>query len=262
MKKQPKLAQYPIIALWSHPRSMSTAFERIMRERGDLFCAHEPFMYDYYVHRKVREMPRFEVEADRPQSYQEIRDWLLDKANSEPVFFKDMSYYVYPQILDDQEFLHRITHTFLIRNPVASILSYFKLDQEVTLEEIGLEAQWKHFNALKELGHSPVVIEAEKIRADTRATLSRYWEKIGLEHKEEAFDWQDEKPKDWKQVSGWHGNVMQSKGILAETEGEAAEKKRQLEAQIKSAPHLETYLAHHQEFHQKLAGFALQSKSN
>ena len=102
-----------------------------------------------------------------------------------------------------------------------------------------------------------VVIEAEKIRADTRATLSRYWEKIGLEHKEEAFDWQDEKPKDWKQVSGWHGDVMQSSGIKAESEGEAAKKKAQLAEQIKSAPHLQDYLAHHQEFHKKLSAFAL-----
>jgi hypothetical protein len=27
---------HPIIALWSHPRSMSTANERLMRVRGDL----------------------------------------------------------------------------------------------------------------------------------------------------------------------------------------------------------------------------------
>ena len=38
---------HPVYAMWSHPRSMSTAIERIMRERGDLDCAHEPFMYDY-----------------------------------------------------------------------------------------------------------------------------------------------------------------------------------------------------------------------
>ena len=45
---------HPIIALWSHPRSMSTAFERIMRARGDLDCLHEPFMYDYYINRAPR----------------------------------------------------------------------------------------------------------------------------------------------------------------------------------------------------------------
>ncbi|MCO5125978.1 MAG: hypothetical protein M9957_01250 [Rhodobacteraceae bacterium] len=41
------MSPHPIIAMWSHPRSMSTAIERIMRERGDLDCLHEPFMYDY-----------------------------------------------------------------------------------------------------------------------------------------------------------------------------------------------------------------------
>ena len=49
---------HPIIALWVHPRSMSTAIERIMRERGDLDCLHEPFMYYYYVGLGKRELPR------------------------------------------------------------------------------------------------------------------------------------------------------------------------------------------------------------
>lgn len=37
-----RLAKFPIIALWCHPRSMSTAMERVMRERGDCRCFHEP----------------------------------------------------------------------------------------------------------------------------------------------------------------------------------------------------------------------------
>lgn len=35
--------EFPIIALWAHPRSMSTAIERIMRERNDLCCL-QPFI--------------------------------------------------------------------------------------------------------------------------------------------------------------------------------------------------------------------------
>ncbi|WP_283176701.1 hypothetical protein [Gemmobacter sp. 24YEA27] len=69
-----------IYALWSHPRSMSTAMERVMRERGDLDCAHEPFMYDYYVHRAIRQMPHFDVRPDHPVSYPAIRDHLLARA--------------------------------------------------------------------------------------------------------------------------------------------------------------------------------------
>ena len=114
-----------------------------MRERGDLRCAHEPFMYDYYVHRKVRTMPLFDVQPDHPVEYIDIRNQLLTWAGTSTVFFKDMSYYVMPQILEDEVFLGKITHCFLIRDPLASILSYFKLDPDVTLEEIGIEAHWQ-----------------------------------------------------------------------------------------------------------------------
>ena len=75
-----------IIALWSHPRSMSTAMERVMRERGDLWCAHEPFMYDYYVNRQVARMPHFDVQPDHPVTYEAIRDMLLAEAEKGPVF--------------------------------------------------------------------------------------------------------------------------------------------------------------------------------
>ena len=37
-----------IIALWSTPRSTSTAFEWMMRQRGDLYCMHEPFGEAWY----------------------------------------------------------------------------------------------------------------------------------------------------------------------------------------------------------------------
>ena len=114
----------PIIALWSHPRSMSTAIERIMRERGGLDCAHEPFTYDYYVGRRVHAMPLFDADPDQPTSYEAIRDQLLTRAEAPPVFFKDMSYYVVPRIFDDPGFAARLTNCLPIRDPIQSIPSY------------------------------------------------------------------------------------------------------------------------------------------
>ena len=68
----------PIIFLWAHPRSMSTAVERIMRERGDLDCLHEPFLHYYYQHRANKPLPHFERKADHPGSYEETSDNLRD----------------------------------------------------------------------------------------------------------------------------------------------------------------------------------------
>ncbi|KIC09027.1 hypothetical protein RA19_17200 [Leisingera sp. ANG-M1] len=246
-----------IIALWSHPRSMSTAMERVMRERGDLDCAHEPFMYDYYVSRQVRRMPHFDVQPGHPVSYEAIRDMLLERAEQKPVFFKDMSYYVMPRILQDAAFRDRLVNCFLIRNPIASIPSYYKLDPDLTLEEIGLEAQWRHYTGLKQAGHDPLVIEAEAVRSDTRGTLARMWEKIGLEFSEAAFDWQNENPKDWQQVDGWHGDVSSSRAIRPLTLEEIAGQERKFFALARKEPRLLDYLEHHLPYYLRLKGAAL-----
>ena len=39
---------YKIVALWAVPRSTSTAFEWMMRQRGDIDCLHEPFGEAWY----------------------------------------------------------------------------------------------------------------------------------------------------------------------------------------------------------------------
>ena len=248
---------HPLIALWSHPRSMSTATERIMRERGDLWCAHEPFMYDYYVARQVRVMPGFEVQPDHPVGYTDVRDMLMERASKSPVFFKDMAYYVVPRILNDSEFLERLTHCFLIRNPLATILSYHKLDPEVTLEEIGLEAQWRLYEALVEAGHNPVVLDAETVRADAKGTMAAFWAGIGLEYRAEAFDWAKAQPRDWQQVGAWHEEVSTSSGIRAADAEEMLRKDLEFETLAETHPHLRELLDHHMPFYQKLSARAL-----
>ncbi len=230
-----------IIILWSHPRSMSTAMERIMRERGDLQCFHEPFMYDYYVNRQVRKMPHFDISPDHPVTYEAVRNMLLAQADSGPVFVKDMSYYVMPHILRDTAFAGRLTNCFLIRNPVATIASYYKLDPELSLEEIGLEAQWRHYSALVDAGFDPPVIEAEAVRSDPRKTIARLWEKIGLDYREQAFDWGTEKPGDWDQVYGWHKAVTASSTIQPISPEELKAQETRFRTLAKQAPFLQEY---------------------
>jgi hypothetical protein len=74
---------------------MSTAIERIMRERGDFDCLHEPFLHYYYLERSGgKPLPHFDTEQDHPQSYADTRDLILQRAEKAPLFAKDMSYYV------------------------------------------------------------------------------------------------------------------------------------------------------------------------
>lgn len=247
----------PIYALWSHPRSMSTAMERIMRERGDLDCAHEPFMYDYYVHRAVRVMPHFEVDPDHPQDYAGIRDMLLNRAEAGPVFFKDMSYYVMPHLLRDRAFCDRIIHMFLIRDPEAAILSYSRIDDAVTSEEIGLEAQWRHVEGLRAQGRDVVVIKAEDVRANPEMMMKKLWQRVDLPFLAHAFNWSKERPKDWEQVGGWHGDVSGAHGIKPLSEAEIIEQKQKFKAAADAKPKLRELLEQHRPFYDRLAALAI-----
>lgn len=178
---------------------------------------------------------------------------LLKQAESAPVFFKDMSYYVVPHLLDDAEFNSCLTNCFLIRNPVASIASYFKLDPAVTCVEIGLEAQWRHFAALCEVAHNkPTVVSAEDIRRKPKQTISKLWQEIGLPVASHAFKWREETPEDWHQVQSWHRDVMASEGIRPITSDELAAQEWKFKQMAEEHTQMLDYLAHHQPFYEAL----------
>ena len=219
------LARMSIHALWCHPRSVSTAFERIMRERGDLEVFHEPFMYHYYLTRTARRFPDFEPAPDHPTTYEDIRSMILRHADRSPVFFKDMAYYVERELPQDQAFAARMTHAFLVRDPAQSIVSYYRRDADFLCEELGIEGQHTLYRALCDAGHEPLVMTADQLREAPEATLARYWSHVGLPFASHAFGWDETVPEGWKSVAGWHGDVMNSTAIrkAATTRDHAAE---------------------------------------
>jgi len=234
---------------------MSTATERIMRERGDLVCFHEPFMYDYYVNRKAGVMPHFDIDSSHPVSYEDIRDNILSQAATHAVFIKDMSYYVVDRITSDQHISPHLINCFLIRDPLASITSYAKLDSNLSLEEVGLEAQWRHFTALCADTHAdtPIVLDADDIRTNPAALVSRWWQQIGLAPCEQAFTWHTDIPEDWKQVEDWHHEVSSANRIKPPASDERKQQLADFASLKLSRPQLEKYLQHHQPFYDKLA---------
>lgn len=248
---------HPVIALWAHPRSMSTATERIMRERGDLDCAHEPFMYDYYVHRKAGVMPHFDVQADHPTTYGAIRDMLLQRGRAGPVFFKDMAYYVLPYLPGDADFARRLRHVFLIRSPEAAMASYFRLDPGFSREEVGIDAQWHLLQALEGMGIAPIVIRSEDIRNDPRGMMALLWDHLDLPDAPQAFDWAGEVPRDWGQVASWHAAASRSSGIKPMPPDYAAKARAGFEAAAQQAPHLRDWLSHHRACYDRLSARAL-----
>ena len=242
---------------------MSTATERIMRERGDLKCLHEPFMYYYYLTLKQQPFPFFDVDPNQPASFEGIVAMLEETARNDPVFFKDMGYYVSSHIQHHPDLASRWQHVFIIRDPRKSILSYHRLDPGISLEEIGLEAQWQLYEWIKETkgrGTTPasaiseiVVLRAEALQRDPVTVMNLAWKKLGLGPADHAFQWNETTtPTDWQAVAGWHESAQASMGITQAREQTEDEMNRQFNAVADDHPKLHHYLAHHWPFYEKL----------
>lgn len=225
---------------------MSTAVERIMRERGDLDVLHEPFMYHYYIAGDREKFSGFEPEPDHPTRYEDIRAMIRDKATHRPVFLKDMAYYVLDRLSQDPEFAREMTHAFLLREPAPAVISYARRQSDFICEEVGIESQWRLYTALREMGLDPVILLAEAIRANPAAEMARYWRAAGLPDAPHALQWDESVPDGWRSVETWHEEVLQTRGILP------PDPDRDVAAELAAlgAPYTD-YVAHHRPFYEK-----------
>ena len=141
-----------------------------MWQRGDMRTLHEPFIYLYYIGDERKSLKFFDPDPDHPTSYEGIKSMIIEAAQSSTVFVKDMSYFVAPYAEADREFLRQVSNTYLIRTPERSIPSYYKLDSEVTREEIGVDAVYRHFQWVADAtGEVPIVIDAADLTGTPRA---------------------------------------------------------------------------------------------
>jgi len=218
-----------------------------MRERGDCICLHEPFMYYYYVHLARKEMPYFQIDPDQPTGFTDIIDMFFERAQSQPVFVKDMAYYVLPEIRAHDNLATALNHVFLLRDPYRSIVSYFNLDNDVASDEIGINAQKQLFDWIeRKSGKPPLVLLSDHIQSNPQMAAELLWAYLDLPANYNALQWQNtHTPKEWGQVETWHQKTMQTSGIQKES-GDAETARQNFHSLAKSHPRLQSLFDDHQ----------------
>ena len=253
------------IALWSHPRSMSTSVERCFRERGDCYCHHEPFMYFYYLEKHGTPYPGFDPEGNRPRQLDDIATMVSrrpkdDDHGYDHLFFKDMSYYIVDNLSRLMPVMSKLVSIFLIRDPRLSLASYGKLDPDFSLDEGGLEAQWFHLEALKKAGLKTLVIDAANISAHPSATMKLIWDFAEIPFIDHALSWKASRlPADWEQAKAWHQGSIESTGF---SQPDGRDPDDVFETVAATMPILNDYLAHHQPFYDRLKEHAIKMNSS
>ncbi len=192
----------PILALWAVPRSTSTAFEWMMRMRNDHTCFHEP-LGEVWYQGETPLWPRATPDSVRTPGLTFASRWaeLLDAAEAGPVFIKDFALYL--DSLWTDEFLAHFTHSFLIRDPLASITSMHRRWPDFHDKEVGLVEQRQLFDRLWERdGHPPPVIDSDDVLADPATVVEAWCEAVDIPFIAQALSWEPG-PRD--EVSWWDG---------------------------------------------------------
>jgi hypothetical protein len=200
---------HPILVLWATPRTASTAFERMMIERGDHLVFDEPFSRHYYFG-PAKRSTRFT--AVLPESHPDEIIARLERAAGEtPVFVKDMAYHA--DSIATAELLGRFVNTFLIRDPAQALPSLAARWPDFTDDEAGYTALAR-FVALAE-AHSddPVIIDNDDLRRDPPGTVRAYCERVGIEFVPSALRWEAGMRPEWELWRGWNEATAASTGF-------------------------------------------------
>ena len=170
------MSQDKPVALWSVPRSISTAFERVFVERDDFEVFHEPFGESYY-YSEERLSDRYSDEEPRPEdNYENVLTRLLGPREKR-VFVKDMAYQAKPLI--GQEFVSRFRNTFIVRDPKYVIASLSRMWPDFTLEETGFEQLYRLFRYATE-AEDVVVVDAMTFSENPVGVLAAYCEHLEI----------------------------------------------------------------------------------
>ena len=204
-----------ILVLWATPRSTSTAFEWMMRMRGDMTCFHEPFGEAWYFGEDARSPNRSADVAAKPGlSFESVWQSLKEAARQGPVFSKDFPHYI-KHIWTDN-FLDHFNHSFLIRDPAKVVTSMYKNWPDFQPEELAFVEQRQLFDRLtQKLGKAPPVIDSDDLLEDPHGTVEAFCSAVGIPFKPKALRWEPGARDEvsWYDGGSWHANLKNSDGL-------------------------------------------------
>jgi Sulfotransferase domain len=198
------------IAMWSGPRTLSTALMYSFGSRPDTVVVDEP-LYAYYLAETGLPHPgRYEILASMPTAWPKVIDDLTSGPlpTGKTVYYqKHMTHHLLPEV--DRSRLAGLRHAFLIRDPRRLLASYAKVRDTPTLADLGLEQQVEIYRRF-----GGPVIDAADIARLPRPALEALCAELGIRFDEAMLSWPaGPHPADGVWAKHWYGRVWASTGF-------------------------------------------------
>ena len=198
-----------IIQLISGPRNISTALMYSFAQRMDTTVVDEPF-YAYYLRKTGIDHPGREeiLSAQNHSAGAVIKEVIFKEYATPHVFIKNMSKHIESL---DLSFCKKTRNILLIRDPKSLIVSFNKVIQNPTAQEIGLKASW---DAFQFLGEETIVLNSDLLLLNPQSVLIQLCNRLTIKFDESMLTWNTgPRPEDGVWASYWYKNVHLSTGF-------------------------------------------------
>ena len=196
------------IAIWSGPRSLSTAFLRSWENRPDTEVWDEP-LYAHYLEATGLEHPGRDAVLAAGERDGQVVARRCATGGSAPLFVqKHMAHHLLPAV--DGPWLDALTHVILVRDPRRIVASYVKSRAEITLDDIGLP----RLVALRQRYPEAPVVDSEALRRAPEETLRWLCGVLDVPFLPQMLSWPaGPRESDGVWAPHWYASVWQSTGF-------------------------------------------------
>ncbi len=205
------------IAMWSGPRNISTAMMRAFGSRPDAAVTDEPLYAHYLKATGIPHPGRDQIIAAHESDWRKVADWLTGPVPGGcPVWYqKHMAHHLLPAI--GREWLDRLAHAFLIREPDEMVASLLKTYPGAGLADTGLPQQSEIFDRVADrLGRAPPVVLASDVLKDPHAQLEALCDALGIPFVDAMLSWPaGPRDTDGAWAPYWYAAVEASTGFEA-----------------------------------------------
>lgn len=202
------------ICLWSGPRNVSTALMYSFAQLDGVRVIDEP-LYGHYLRVTGAAHPgRDEVIAAMNCDGDAVMDDLIRRHQAKPsprLFMKHMAHHLVDL---DLAFLAHANNVFLIRDPREMLPSLIIQLPNAELVDTGLKQQSQLFDALRDAGQTPIVLDTRELLLNPGQVLTQLCKAIGLPYSESMLKWPaGARSEDGVWAPHWYHAVHQSTGF-------------------------------------------------
>jgi len=203
------------VAMWSGPRSISTALMRSFENRRDTFVSDEPFYAQYLYETGIDHPLREKVISSGNTDWNSVADNITGPIpEGKDIWYqKHMTQHNLPG--KDITWIQKMQNIFLIRHPREVILSYTKKYDITSITQLGYPQQRILFTMLKKSsGGMPLILDARDVLENPEGMLKKLCERLKVPFYKEMLSWPvGRRESDGIWGNHWYASVEASTGF-------------------------------------------------